>query len=45
MGGGGLHEDGFKKVIAKEEMARGGGLLKSAELLARVVVRKAITGS
>lgn len=38
---GGLHEDGFRKVIGRD----GGGGLKSAELLAKAVVRKAITGS
>lgn len=40
-GMGGLHEDGFRKVIGRD----GGGGLKSAELLAKAVVRKAITGS
>lgn len=40
---GGLHEDGFRKVIGRD--GGGGGWLKSAELLAKAVVRKAITGS
>lgn len=40
-GMGGLHEDGFRKVIGRD----GGGGLKSAELLLKAVVRKAITGS
>lgn len=39
-----LHEEGLRKVIAKEVM-EGGGLLKSTEFLARAVVREAIKGS